>query len=45
MYVDMHVHSYYSDGSMSPEEIVESAVANDVGILAVADQVRLKDLL
>lgn len=36
-YADLHVHSYYSDGSMSPEEIVEDAVANDVGVLAIAD--------
>lgn len=37
LFVDMHVHSYYSDGSMSPDEIVESACANGVGLLAVAD--------
>ena len=36
-YVDLHVHSYYSDGSMSPKEIVNSAVENSVGILAIAD--------
>jgi predicted metal-dependent phosphoesterase TrpH len=37
LFVDMHVHSFYSDGSMSPDEIVESACNNGVGILAVAD--------
>ena len=37
LYVDMHVHSFYSDGSMSPGEIVEAAVWNGVGVLAVAD--------
>jgi len=37
LYADLHVHSYYSDGSMSPEEIVEAAVENGVGLLAVAD--------
>ena len=36
-FVDMHVHSFYSDGSMSPGEIVEAAVQNGVGVLAVAD--------
>jgi len=36
-YADLHVHSYYSDGTMSPEEIVESAVENGVGTLAIAD--------
>jgi len=36
-YADLHVHSYYSDGSMSPEEIVDEAVKNGVGLLAIAD--------
>jgi len=36
-YADLHVHSYYSDGSMSPEEIVEAAVSNSVGVLSIAD--------
>lgn len=36
-YVDMHVHSFFSDGSMSPDEIVESACEHGVGVLAVAD--------
>jgi len=36
-FVDMHVHSFYSDGSMSPGEIVAAAVQNGVGVLAVAD--------
>ena len=37
LFVDMHIHSFYSDGSMSPDEIVESACKNGVGVLAVAD--------
>jgi len=36
-FADLHVHSYYSDGSMSPEEIVDAAVENNVGLLAIAD--------
>lgn len=36
-YVDLHLHSYYSDGTMSPEEIVRAAVANQVGLLAITD--------
>jgi len=49
-FVDMHVHTFYSDGSMSPEEIVEAACKNDVGVLAVADHdviegsLKIKDL-
>lgn len=37
MYVDLHIHSCYSDGSMSPDEIVENALENNVGTLAIAD--------
>ena len=36
-YVDLHIHSCFSDGSMTVEQIVEEALAADVGILAVAD--------
>jgi 3',5'-nucleoside bisphosphate phosphatase len=36
-FVDMHIHSLYSDGSMPPDEIVASASENGVGVLAVAD--------
>lgn len=35
--VDLHVHSCYSDGSLTPEEIVKAALQNDVGVLAIAD--------
>lgn len=38
---DMHVHSYYSDGTMTPEEILNSALNNGVGLLAIADHERL----
>ncbi|MCL1872919.1 MAG: PHP domain-containing protein [Clostridiales bacterium] len=36
-YVDLHIHSFYSDSSMSPEEIIEAAVANGVGTVAIVD--------
>lgn len=35
--VDLHIHSFYSDGTMSPEEIVVEALSNGVGLLAIAD--------
>jgi len=37
LFADLHVHSFHSDGSLSPEEIVESAKLNGVGILAITD--------
>ncbi|MEG1513426.1 MAG: PHP domain-containing protein [Clostridia bacterium] len=36
-YVDLHVHTWYSDSSMSPQAAVEEAVRNGVGVLAIAD--------
>lgn len=36
-YVDLHLHSYYSDGTMSSEEIVRAAVDNQVGLIAITD--------
>jgi len=34
---DLHIHSFYSDGTMSPEEILEEAIQNNVGLLAITD--------
>lgn len=34
---DLHIHSYYSDGTMSPEEILAAALAKDVGLMAITD--------
>ncbi len=36
-YADLHIHSYYSDGTMSPEEIVREARLQGVGLIAVCD--------
>lgn len=35
--MDLHIHSYYSDGTMSVSEILDAAIKNQVGILAIAD--------
>lgn len=37
MFVDLHNHSLYSDGSMSPQEIVKAAKEAFVSILAITD--------
>jgi len=37
MLVDLHAHSSASDGSLSPEELVDHAVEKDVRILALCD--------
>lgn len=37
MFVDLHMHSYFSDGTMSPEEIVIQGKKNNVKIIALTD--------
>ena len=36
-YADLHIHSKYSDGSYSPEEIVRIARASNVSLISVCD--------
>ncbi len=37
MAADLHVHSTYSDGSLTPEELVKLAVKNKLSTIAIAD--------
>ena len=37
MVTDLHMHSYYSDGTMSPREIVEDAKKRNVQLIAITD--------
>lgn len=37
IFADMHIHSKYSDGSLTPEEIVRTARGNGVGLISVCD--------
>lgn len=37
MKIDLHSHTYYSDGVLSPSELVARAVANKVNVLAITD--------
>lgn len=37
MFVDLHNHSSFSDGTMSPEEILQTAKAANVSVLAITD--------
>lgn len=41
MLVDLHMHTYYSDGTMSPEEIVKEGKAKNVSIMAITDHNRI----
>lgn len=35
--IDLHIHSNFSDGELSPKEIIDEAVKNNVSIIAIAD--------
>ena len=37
MRADLHTHSYYSDGQLSPEDIADMCVKNGVGLCALTD--------
>lgn len=34
---DLHIHTYYSDGLQSPQDVVQTAVKNGVNLIAVTD--------
>jgi 3',5'-nucleoside bisphosphate phosphatase len=36
-YADLHLHTYHSDGTRSPKEVVDVARAHDLGIIAISD--------
>ena len=35
--MDLHTHSIYSDGNLTPEEIVREASKRKIGVLAITD--------
>ena len=35
--IDLHIHSYFSDGTLSPEEICKVALENDLKAIALTD--------
>ena len=37
MFVDLHMHTYFSDGTQSPEEVVTAAKANGLSVISVCD--------
>ena len=36
-YADLHTHTYHSDGTRSPKEVVDVALAHGIDILAISD--------
>ncbi len=35
--VDLHIHSFYSDGTMSPAEILDTAYNKNLGVISITD--------
>lgn len=35
--IDLHIHTNYSDGALSPKEIIDEAVKNGVSVISIAD--------
>ncbi len=35
--IDMHTHTNYSDGDLSPQELIELAIKSNIGTLAITD--------
>ena len=43
MYTDLHLHTIYSDGELSPREVIELARKEQVTTMAITDHNNLKD--
>lgn len=43
-YVDMHMHSVYSDGDLTPNELIKEAYKNNIGIISITDHDTLMGL-
>lgn len=35
--IDLHIHTNISDGSLTPKEVIDEAVKNEVSVIAIAD--------
>lgn len=36
-YIDLHTHTNYSDGELSPEELIKLAISNNIGTISITD--------
>ena len=42
MYADMHIHTWFSDGTQTPEEVAEAAKNKGIGLISVCDHNSIK---
>ena len=36
-YLDLHNHTFYSDGQYSPDDVIKEAIKKNVGVMAITD--------
>ena len=42
--IDMHMHTTYSDGELSPEELIKLAIERNIGVMAITDHDTLEGI-
>ena len=42
--IDMHIHTNYSDGQFSPDEVIKMAIQANVGVMAITDHDNIKGI-
>ena len=35
--IDLHTHTIYSDGDLTPDELIKKAVDNNIGVISITD--------
>jgi len=35
--IDLHIHTNVSDGALTPKEVIDEAVKNNVSVIAISD--------
>lgn len=43
-YIDLHTHTTYSDGELTPDELIKEAIKKDIKILAITDHDTIEEL-
>ena len=43
--IDLHIHTNASDGSWTPEEVMENVIKNNIEIFAIADHDEVSNIL
>jgi len=36
-FADLHIHTYYSDSTLSPDEVIQEALTQDLSCIAITD--------